>query len=180
MRSLAGAGLVLQRITPDIVRLVLAPSAGVDVDSEAEARRLFELLANEPALFTAAEEGIRPRGDVQRLVTSGLSREQPELVRRVHEAAVAYYASRQYPALQDETAARVQEIYHRLMAGQGADDIDSRWMPQVEVGLRGVVDDLTGPSRAYLAARLGLELPEVDWSSADRPDVGASRGHAGA
>jgi hypothetical protein len=169
VRSIARAGLVVQRITPEIVRLVLGPAANVAIDDAATAEELFELLAREPALFSVAEQGIRPRGDIRRLVTSGLSHEQPDLVRRVHEAAVAYYSSQSHASSQDQYADRAEEIYHRLMAGQSADDIDARWLPGVEVALRGLVGDLAGPPRAYLAARLGLDLPEVDWSTTDQP-----------
>lgn len=161
--AIAAPALLVRQITPGVIRHVIAGKAGVVVDADEKAVELFESLEAEATLFTRDGEALRPRGDVRRTVVSGFRRERPEVARSIDEAAVRYYEAK------EDVTSRAEEIYHRLMLGQASDDIDARWVSGVEDALRGAIGDLAGPARAYLAATLGLDLQEIDWSAADQP-----------
>jgi hypothetical protein len=173
VRALAHPGLVLRRITPDIIRNVLARYCNFRVRDDAQARRLFDLLAREEALVTVEGDVLRHRSDVRRIML-GLLRHQSEeegaRVRRIEKAAVRYYSAR-------ETAEeRAEEIYHRLSLGQSARLISERWADadrrgwteQMRRFLFNAREELGPAQRAWLAARLGFELTPDEEKEADQ------------
>jgi hypothetical protein len=162
VRQLAHPGLILRRITPDLIRRVLAIPCGLPSPSEAEAQRLFDLLQNELSLVTPERGAVRHRADVRRVMLSPLKKDRPEEVRAIEEAAVEYYA----PA--NDAESRAEEIYHRLSLGQSPGEVDDRWMPGIEESLHSAVEEITGPARAYLASRLQMELYDEDWLNVDQ------------
>ena len=124
VRALAYPGLVLRRVTPDLIRNVLARYCDVRVRDEAQARRLFDLLAREEALVTVEGDVLRHRSDVRRIMLNLLrhqSEEQAAQVRRIEKAAVRYYSTRESPE------ERAEEIYHRLSLEQSTQLISKRW-----------------------------------------------------
>lgn len=92
-----------------------------------------------------------------------LRRSRPLEARRLDELAVRYYEQ-----LVD-SASRAEEIYHRLMLGQDAATIDARWIQGIDLLLRDAIDDVSGPARAYLAARLGWDDGAIEWEIAEQP-----------
>ncbi|WP_295048088.1 ATP-binding protein, partial [uncultured Paracoccus sp.] len=108
VRQLAYPGLVLRRVTPGVLRHVLAEPCAVPIPDDAEAERLFDLFASEVAL-AEPEPGtgaLRYREDVRRVILADLRADQPELAAQVDDAAIAFYRG------QDGPVARAEEIYH--------------------------------------------------------------------
>lgn len=158
VRRLAYPGLVLRRITPGVLRHVLAQPCGVAIPDAAEAERLFDLFRHEVALAEPEPDGtaLRYREDVRRVILVDLRADQPELARRIDLAAIAYYRDR------PGAAARAEEIYHLLASGAGDAEIDARWEAGIEAGLARSVDELPPRAQVYLANRLRLDLrPEL-------------------
>lgn len=156
VRRLAHPGLVLRRITPDLILHVLAGPCHLDIDSLAGARALFGELRREVSLVTVvSDEVLEHRRDLRRLMLELLESDEPRKVRAIRELAVAWYESR--PAAPAE---RGEEIYHRLSLGQDPEVIDARWLPGVEPYLMPALPEFQGARLAYLALRLNLEVNE--------------------
>ena len=176
VRRLAYPGLVVRRITPEVILEVLAGPCEVPVPTPAAAEQLFLALEQEVALFqpdlTRAEEvdalqspstnddpGLRPlavrhRLDVRRIMLHDLlSRVSPETVRRIDEGAVAYYAR------QTSARARAEEIYHRLRLGQPLDIVEARWTVGAAEHLRSAPEELPPRARLWLMTHLGVTPP---------------------
>lgn len=155
VRQLAYPGLILRRITPDILRQVLAEPCGVTIADDNEAHRLFALFAAEVAL-AEPEPGtgaLRYREDVRQAILDDLRADQPELAASIDQAAIAYYQT------QAGAGARAEEIYHLLASGAPPDQIDQRWEHGVDPHLVRAVEELPPEAQVYLANRLRLDLP---------------------
>ncbi len=153
VRKLAHPGLVLRRVTPELIRDVLAAPCGVEVPDLARAEALFNELRREIAVV-APDEGraVRHRPELRRIMLPLLEQDQPDTVREIHQRAIAYYQSGSDPV------ARAEEIYHRLSLEQPHSSIDARWIPGVEPHLASALEDLGPIQRAYLASHLGVEV----------------------
>jgi cellulose synthase operon protein C len=157
VRRLAHPGLVLRRITPAIIRDVLAGPCGLAVGGGDEPPRgrtpeaLFAALAKEVSLVSRESEGVlRHRPEVRAVMLDLLTRD-PRMTRkvpRIHRNAVAFYE----PA--DDPESRAEEIYHRLQLGQSGKAVGKRWLAGVEPHLKDALDELPPKSRAFLADRL--------------------------
>ena len=156
VRKLAHPGLTVRRVTPGVVRHVLARPCRVQVPDDATARRLFEALAREAMLVEwRAEDTVVHRADVRQLMLRPLAQDNPEAVARIHRAAIRYYRAR------DGVQDRAEELYHRLMLGQTARALDARWSEAVVPLLIDSFDELPPTSQAYLAARSGtIAVPD--------------------
>ncbi|GAB3842476.1 effector-associated domain EAD1-containing protein [Dactylosporangium cerinum] len=155
VRGLAHPGLVLRRITPELIERVLAEPCDL---GSADPVVLFEELRREVSLVRVAADGsLHHRQDVRRLMVDLLRSEQPKKVRAIDQRAVEYYAGRP-----DNPVDRAEEIYHRLALDEDLYLIDARWLPGVEPLLASTMSEFTGARRAFLASRLGLEVdPET-------------------
>ncbi|WP_431682438.1 hypothetical protein [Kitasatospora sp. KL5] len=150
---LARPALVLRRLTPDVLRYVLAAPSGVPVRDDQRATELFDLFAREVALLTRAADGaLEHRGDVRRQLLPLLRAEAPDQVAEIHEAAVLHYVQ------QEDLTSRAEELYHRLSLGEPAAELDRRWQPGVEALITGSIDELPPAAQAYLASRSGRTL----------------------
>lgn len=162
VRQIAHPGLILRRITADIIREVLAEPCGLSLASPAQADSLFTLLRGELSLVIPEGDAVRHRPDVRRVMLEPLRRDRKDVVRRIEEAAIAYYLP-----FTDVTS-RAEEIYHRLSTGQSRELIDPRWMPGIEDSLRSAIDEVPPGTRAYLAAKIGVELYDQNWDDVDQ------------
>lgn len=183
VRAVAHPGLVLRRITPEIIRDVLAKSGGVEL-GEVDERDLFNRLAAEPMLVDRPEPDVlEHRQDVRAVMLPQILRDTTVDARSVQLAAVDYYTRRRDPV------SRAEEIYHRLLLGQGRDKLDPIWDPRAAERLVTAVDELPQRSRVLLLSRLPRAfvgdddrrlLDDAEWLEKVEPTVGAmlSRGRA--
>jgi len=154
VRQLAHPGLVLRRITPELIRHVLTGPCHLDIRTDTEARALFGKLRREVALVTAvSDDALEHRRDLRRLMLGFLEEDDPLIVHAIHEFAVTWYESR--PSWPED---RAEEIYHRLALGQDPEVIDGRWLPGVEPYLMSALPEFHGSRLAYLSLRLNLEV----------------------
>jgi hypothetical protein len=165
LRKLAHPGLVLRRITSELIIEVLAEPCEIAVPDSQTAMRLFDGLKREVALVMPAEgDAVRLRPELRRIMLPLLERDKPTVVAEIHRRAVRYYEARNAPI------DRAEEIYHRLSLHEAAATIDTRWMPGVEPFLSNAIDDLPPAERAYLASRLGVALDAAALSAAATTD----------
>ena len=161
VRQLAHPGLVLRRVTPELIKEVLAETCHVAVPTIERARELFNAMMNEVALVRIESDGsLHHRPDVRRIMLKSLQRDEPLRVYEIHKKAVEFYAALDGPMN------RAEEIYHRLLRGSRFTTIDGRWLEGVEPFLRNAIEDLPPHKRQYLAARLGVTSAEFNWDQA--------------
>ncbi|MGD8624869.1 MAG: effector-associated domain EAD1-containing protein, partial [Anaerolineae bacterium] len=162
VRKLAHPGLVLRRVTPDLIREVLAGPCGVEVADEAGARQLFDRLKQEVTLVTTEADGaLRHRSDVRRIMLDALRHDEPLKVIDIHRRAAAYYHD------QEGTRARAEEIYHLLFLEVEPARIGALWEPGVEAYLYPALEEVPERNRPLLAFYLGQIEAPPDWADAD-------------
>ena len=167
VRKLAHPGLVLRRLTPELILAVLAEPCGLAARTPAEAGRLFDELRREVALVDMVADGsLRHRPDLRRATLPLLQADEPALTRQISERAVAYYAERP----ERDPRERAEELYHRLVLDQDRDEIDARWLDGAEGFLHDSLGEFSGARLAYLASRLGVVVDAETEALADLED----------
>jgi hypothetical protein len=167
VRRLAHPGLVLRRITPEIIAQVLSRPCKVPVPDAETARDLFDRLGQEAMLVdrTSDDDILVHRADVRRMMLPQALADSGRVARRIQRSAVQYYTPRTDPA------SRTEELYHRLLLGQAAATLDRHWDRQAAESLLSALDELPTVSRIYLMRR----LPETYLSDSDRQLVDDAR-----
>lgn len=114
VKKLAHPGLVLRRITPELIFEVLAVPCEVEVADLSAARELFEILKKEVSLVTPESGDVLVhRADLRNLMLDLLKHDQPTKVQQIHEMAIRFYERF------EDGISRAEEIYHRLSARVG-------------------------------------------------------------
>lgn len=164
VERLAHPGLVLRRITPEVILNVLNEPCSLAVGSIDEARALFEELRNETALVVInqdedAEELIH-RPDLRRIMLKLLVQKAPAQVRDIHQRAVGWYSAR------TGLRARAEELYHRLQLREPVDKaaLDDR---SVRFSIQASMEELPLESQLLLAS-YGLDVSTEVLARADR------------
>src|SRR5262249_39629851 len=171
VRALAHPGLILRRITPPIIKDVLAGPCGVSVPDDDTARRLFERLARQVVLVTReGNDVLIHRPDLRAVMLEPLRVSAKDKVEQIHKNAVKFYTP-----FTDSTS-RVEEFYHRLSLGFDPQTLNGRWIPGPEFvaamkrGFAGALTELPDEAQAYLAARLEFEVDKNVWAKASQDD----------
>lgn len=158
VRRLAHPGLVLRRVTPELIRDVLAGPCDVNVPSLQRAEELFEKLASDSTLVTRVDpRTIIHRADVRRSMLKPLREDQSEKVEEIHRAAIAFH--QRFP----DVISQAEVAYHMLSLGEIA-----RLMPSLEPLLVNALDELAPAAQVQLAEAYDLELKEETWRTADQ------------
>ncbi|MEO8326539.1 MAG: hypothetical protein ABI618_11855, partial [Nitrospirota bacterium] len=159
VRKLVHPGLVLRRVNSDIISQVIAPVLNLGNFPADECERVMEILRRQKDLVRIDPDGsVRHRPDVREQMLELMTAEHPEMVRRLHLAAVDYYAKRQESEEDAEALERdrVEEIYHRLSVGAGLDQIPDLWIPKARLDLARSVGEIPDPAgRGTLKIMLG-------------------------
>jgi hypothetical protein len=160
VRRLAHPGLTLRRVTPELIRRVLAGPCEVRVPSDERARELFDGLAREAMLVERRIDApweVVHRPDVRRLMLGPLTEEESDVVLRIHRAAVKHYSQ------SDDLISRTEGMYHRLMLGQTEATLEKHWSDDLVPGLIASLEEMPPASRTFVGAR----VPDLDLSTAD-------------
>jgi hypothetical protein len=163
VKAIAYPGLIVRRLTWEVIRDVLAKACGLDVPDETAATDLFRRLASEVALVKQGDAVgvLELRTELRRTVLEDFRRDpgSQQTQRFIHELAVEFYAKRFEKQSQIED--RAEEVYHRLALDQDPVEIDRLWLNGIDRLLRTAVDDFGAErARAYLSNRLGLVADE--------------------
>jgi hypothetical protein len=154
--------MLLRRVTPDIIRQVLAPICKLGSLSDADAKQLFSDLMQEHTLVRLDDDqSLRYREDVRSAILRLLTWDEPDLTRRVHEAAISFYRSSTDPV------SVAEHVYHRLMLGGGTREIEAVWTPDAGRYLQSAIEELPVEGKVWLAGRMSVRLPYEAWAAAD-------------
>lgn len=159
VRKLAWPGFVLRWLDAGTVLKVLNAPCGLGISSRKEAQDLLNELSREATLVNVDGDRLRPRTDVRRLMVEHLSTELRE-AREIRLAAVEYFRGF------DSASSRAEELYHRLAIGDDLEAVDDRWTDEAGNYLAEMSFELSNRAKAYLAGRLRLDIPDIDWQSA--------------
>jgi hypothetical protein len=161
VRMLAHPGLILRRVTPDLIRKVLAKPCSLRVRDDQHARDLFQRLSLEAMLVERHRheaDVLVHRGDIRSVMLPQLLADKPEVAAKIQRAAIRYYAQR------SDLASRTEELYHRLMLGQTSRTIEKHWDPKAADAVYRARSELPTKSRIILTER----LPETFLTEEDR------------
>jgi cellulose synthase operon protein C len=161
LRKLAHPGLVLRRLTPDLIDHVLAAPCKLTLPTEPESRAaavqgLFDELRSELTLVESRTgNAVRLSNDVRRVMLSLIQSDRPLQVAQIHSAAADYYF--QYGETPED---RAEEIYHRLKRGEDPGTVFStRWIYDAGLYLEDAVAEFTPLVQLTIASYAGLKLP---------------------
>lgn len=161
LEKVAYPGLVLRRVTPDLIRTVLAGPCGLGDVDEARARALFEALSEQVWLVDTRREpgAVRHRRELRRQMFQAMMAGQPVLSLDIHRAAAAYYEAGGDHAL-TKREQRAEAMYHRAFVQPDAfGDSD---LAELRTMIGEDVADLPAELRARikLMSDRGLEVEE--------------------
>ena len=192
VRAVAHPGLVVRRITPEIISEVLAGPCGIAPLSDYGAHEIFRALRREATLCEDAADGgeaLVHRQDVRAIMLPAIRRDRPATTREIHEAAVRYYRHRAAlpvspanprrgaSASPDQVAAR-ELLYHLLMLDEPAQVIDAVWdaaagddlaMVLEEFPVRGQLYLTTKVSRLRVDPQIRAAASDEEWRQVTRP-----------
>jgi hypothetical protein len=164
VRRLAYPGLVLRRITPDVLLEVLNDPCELGLTGPADALALFESLAREVSLMTLdpVDGSLVHRSDVRRIMLGMLMAEDPQRVEAIRRAAIAYYDA------QPGQRGMAEAAYHRLFLHEPVDEA-VLLAPEVRTSLQASIVDLPDDPQVLLATH-GYKVDKGVLESASRAD----------
>jgi hypothetical protein len=160
LRRLARASIALRRITVELVERVLVPS--LIPTPTATPAELFDELASEVAFIESEGGAQRLREELRAPALAAVRIDDPQVVRRVHEHAAAFYARSRHDA-----AAQLELAYHLLALGAPLSEFDEATLRQ----LKPAADDLPPSSAAQVRDAVGdhaVLVAEQDLESWER------------
>lgn len=151
LRRLAKPGLVLRRLSPGLIKDVLAGPCELNISDYESALALFNDFSRQASLVEPeAGEWLHHRADVRRLMLPALEREVGnDIVTRIDAAAVDFHSS------YDDPVSRAEELYHRLRLGD-LEKFEERWTDAAKDRLRSAREELLGRPDAHVALCLKL------------------------
>lgn len=106
---------------------------------------------------------LRHRADVRRAMLEDLTDHVGrDVVEAIDKAAVTFYEKR------PDRISRAEEIYHRLRLQEDTAVLESRWIPDAAIRLKGAGDELPAELRLWLAEKLGVTLDEAVRTTANQ------------
>jgi len=152
VRRLAHPGLVLRRITPDVILKVLDGPCELGIADLDAATDLFEALRRETSLMSVddADGALVHRSDLRRVMLRLLMASEPGRVLRIRQAAVAYYGAMGGRRGDAEVA------YHRLHLGEEVEESAFR-DPEVRSSIQASIMEFA-PAVQRRLATLGFRV----------------------
>ncbi|QXT34878.1 ATP-binding protein [Sphingomonas sanguinis] len=169
LEKVAYPGLVLRRVTPDLIRHVLAGPCGLGDVDEARASALFGALSEQVWLVDTRREpgAVRHRRELRRQMFQAMMAGQPALSLDIHRAASAYYEAGGDRALTAREQ-RAEGIYHRAFVQPDA--FGEADLAELRTMIGEDVADLPAELRARIKFMSDRGL-EVDEFAALAPDL---------
>lgn len=167
VRKLANPGLLLRRVTPTLIREVLAKPCDLGPVDDARARALFDRLARHVWLVERrGTDEVMHRRDLRRIMMPLVTEADRGRARAIHRAAVAYYrhATSGVPEVN-----QAEQLYHRVLAGQ----VKRLGPAQADLlgGALGTdLDDLPAAVRTVVKARRDLSLTPEEIRTLPAPE----------
>jgi tetratricopeptide (TPR) repeat protein len=161
VRKLAHPGLVVRRITPEVIWKVLSVPCGLAVEDATMAQNLFDRLRMQVDLVEMQDGSLVHRPDVRAIMLQLLKADRPDQVAEIHRAAGAYYHD------QTGAVARGEEMYHLLQLDSDRPTLDAAWTSEGERFVLPALEELPPRAQVYVARRTNTDLDPAIRAQAD-------------
>lgn len=164
VRRVAYPGLVVRRLTPEVIRDVLAGPCKLTLTPAYDEYAIIRALSREAALMERDPEdnSLRHRADVRRVMLQDLiDHVDTTVVSQINLNAVKHYSGNSEPV------SRAEEIYHRMRSGDPPEELEPLWMEAAGPRLKGAIGEVSGRQRLWLASKLHVTLDAAARDSAD-------------
>ncbi|MER8802304.1 hypothetical protein [Mesorhizobium sp. M0998] len=193
VRALADPGLVVRRITPDVIREVMARGTprpgspeevitGDSLDFEPwqlstdkkgdplcdEAEEIFDAFKCEGSLVEADDDALRHRQDLRQEMLPLIKARRPNRFLLLHELAFKHFRSRAQSNRADRSSP-AEAIYHGLWLGVPVEEIDSLWPKTIGFDPRLDPDEFEGMPNAYRYIQAKTRQPMTPEDVAELP-----------
>jgi|GEM_PF-2054541 len=147
-QKLAWPGLIVRRVTVEIINEFLGPLCDITPD---QSQAAFEALEREVWLVTREGDALKHRPDLRARTLPLMRNAEPAQFDNVARSAVWYFGKCRSRSLQD----RGEWIYHRLLVGEAPEDVADDLSEHLLPLLARAADDFPPDSAAasYLASR---------------------------
>src|SRR6185369_15395464 len=153
--KLAHPGLVLRRVSAELILEVLKEPCKLSITNLDQARALYQELSRETALVAEETTGwLKHRQDLRRTMLKLVIAKQPRVAEEIHRRAIDFY---QRHEVEDGDA---EEIYHRLMLPELS-------LPRDRVARLPMVRSSLTPNVGELPVRSQILLASVGYNIAD-------------
>lgn len=160
VRELGIPGIVVRKITPEIIKEVLAIPCNLGNLDDNLARILYDKLSQEVFLLEEFNDELYFRRDLRESIMNLINRQFGKKVKQIHDYAIAYYENKTDPS------DRAEYLYHRLMRGDDKDIIEQYYSEEMQVYLENSLWEFNDIARIHLYARMGKILSNEDISNA--------------
>jgi len=174
VKQLAYPGLVLRRITPEVLLRIVSVACEAGLSSLEDARMIVETMRAQLNTILVPlpsdQESLVHRPDMRWVLLKDIASKTTKdtqlanKVNQIHSIAIQFYGGF------DNVESRAEELYHRLTLGADRAVLDSRWMEGLAPHLASSLRELPEVAQIYLAAKLDLELPKKLWDQANDQD----------
>lgn len=144
LRAIAKASIVLRRVTSQLLDEVVGPIVFADPAQRGSA--YFDALGREVAFYTNDGAELRLRPEVRGPALLALRYEDETWVRRIHERALAFYATR------DDEISLAERAYHVLALGEHLESVEMALTPALARSLEPSLADLPPAARPEVRA----------------------------
>lgn len=165
VRHVAYPGLVVRRLTPDVIRDVLAGPCKLTLTPAHDEYTIFNALSREAALMEhdPQDNSLRHRADVRRVMLQDLTDYvDTTVVDQINLNAVEHYRGK------TDAVSRAEEIYHRMRCADPPEELEPLWMEAAAPRLKGAIEEVSGRQRLWLASKLHVTLDAAARDSADQ------------
>lgn len=166
VRKLAIPGIILRKVTPKIIKEVLAIPCELDVPDDDKAFALFNILSKEFALLEKFENTLYFRRDLRQSMQKMIQQKYgAELIEQIHHSALAFYTDKNHPS------DRAEYLYHRLMRGDGTTVIDQYYTKDLRPYIEPSLWEFSEKDQIHLYSKMGKRMnmeelkkaPQKEW-----------------
>jgi len=175
IQSLAHPGLVLRRVTPELILDVLAEGCQIEVKDIDDARTLFAQLRDEISIVEINQPDpneVRQRPELRLAMLELLLQDDREKVKKIHHLAVTFFQNRVAAQSPADIRDRADLVYHRLALEEAPAFLDGYSLVEIQAiadELGSTIQDLPEGAQTYLVSRVKVDIqldPGV-WETAD-------------
>ena len=149
-QKLAFPGLLVRRISPEIIQEVLAEPCGLGTITLGKAKEIFENLKQEHFLINTEKDRTVFRRDLRITLYDLIAKEYGDKVNEIHSAAIDFYGDK------ESAADRAECLYHRLKRGDDTGVIDEFYQEDMRPFLESALLELPENAYVHLAGKLGI------------------------
>jgi uncharacterized protein (DUF2235 family) len=150
IRQLAIPGILVRRITPEIIRKVLAEPCGLGTITTEESEDLYVKLLKETFLITSLEHGVTFRQDVRIALYDLVIKSDNYDHQGIHEKAISYYENK------SDFKDRAEYLYHRLKRGDPETIIEELYHDEMRVYIENSLKEFSPSAYLTFAFHIGI------------------------